>query len=617
MKQGAGSQVITFYSYKGGTGRTMALANVGCLLARDTTAAGDVLMIDWDLEAPGLHRFFSDHVFPDVDSFEERERRLMQAPGLIDLFCKWESHVQGAGSTPDQIESSAERTLESLLDAHMIATDVPRLYLMKAGAFDGGYSERINRFRWEALFERCPVIFSLLARTLAQRFRYVLIDSRTGHTDTSGICTMLVPEKLVVVFTPNRQSLTGALDLVRTAAAYRRRSDDLRPLSVFPLASRVELAEPRLRELWRAGMPATGAPGYQPAFEALFKEVYDLPRCDLADYFDEVQIQQLPRYAYGESIAVLDEPENDRLSLTRSYQNFARRLVQLSAPWEQSTGDDSGGQIEHKARLRVGRYTITRTIAESGMGAIYLGVDSTLRREIAIKTVRPGAADATAVERLFREARAVASLHHPNIVTIYDLIEDHSILFIVMEKLNGHDFREIILRREPLPLLTKLDLMAQTCSGVHHAHEHGILHGDLKPANLFVTGDGLVKVMDFALSKFAEENTDDTQVGLVAGTPSYMPPERLLGQRIDNRSDIFSLGATFYELLAYKRAFEGDSIHSVLLSVMELTPAPLTQLAPDVPPVIADIIHRCLAKKPDNRYQTVRELRQDLLAAAK
>ena len=120
---------------------------------------------------------------------------------------------------------------------------------------------------------------------------------------------------------------------------------------------------------------------------------------------------------------------------------------------------------------------------------------------------------------------------------------------------------------------------------------------------------------DFALSKFADEETDATQAGLVVGTPSYMPPEALLGQPIDNRSDIFSLGATFYELLAYKRPFEGDTIHSVLLSVIEGNPTRLTQV-PALPSVIADIVHRCLAKKPEDRYQTVSELRKDLQAAA-
>jgi serine/threonine-protein kinase len=121
------------------------------------------------------------------------------------------------------------------------------------------------------------------------------------------------------------------------------------------------------------------------------------------------------------------------------------------------------------------------------MGAIHVGIDPMLGREVVIKTIRHGEADDVSTARLYREARAVAKLHHPNIVTVYDLVEEQGALFIVMEKVDGGDFKQIISRREPLPVLAKLNLMVQTCAGVEHAHQHGILHGDLKPGNLFLT----------------------------------------------------------------------------------------------------------------------------------
>jgi cellulose biosynthesis protein BcsQ len=321
-------QIITFYSYKGGTGRTMALANVAVTLARERRA--NVLMIDWDLEAPGLHRFF------------ETGARQVDQPGLIDLFLGVRTMLgEYADATPALW--AAKR-----LDRHIAATMVPGLHLMRAGRFDEDYPTKVNTFDWEGLYTAAPETFQSFAEALAERFDYVLIDSRTGITDTSGICTMLLPERLVVVFTPNRQSLIGGLDLVRQAARYRERSDDLRPLVTFPLASRVELSEEDLRNEWRHGSKApladgeSAVPGYQPSFEALFEDVYDMPDCDLEVYFDEVQVQHAPRFAYGEDVAVLVENSRDRLSVARSYEGFARMLADSDGPWAvKRTGAES------------------------------------------------------------------------------------------------------------------------------------------------------------------------------------------------------------------------------------------------------------------------------------
>jgi cellulose biosynthesis protein BcsQ len=318
--------VITFYSYKGGTGRTMALANVAVELARERHAR--VLAIDWDLEAPGLHRF--------LEPAEGDEH-----VGLIELFADARDRLT---DMPSEHEGAGvwER---ATLDAYVGATVEPGLSIMRAGRMDDTYAARVNGFDWEGLYHDAPALFSGFAEALAERYDYVLIDSRTGITDSGGICTMLMPDRLVLVFTPNRQSLAGVLDRAREATDYRSRSDDLRPLLVFPLASRVELSEEELRQEWRHGAPDTspsmqrsrvhpGRDGYQPTFERLFRELYDLPSCDLGPYFDEVQIQHAPRFAYGEPIAVREESAGDRLSLARSYASFTRALVHAQAPWE-------------------------------------------------------------------------------------------------------------------------------------------------------------------------------------------------------------------------------------------------------------------------------------------
>jgi len=323
------NQVITFYSYKGGTGRTMALANVACLLAKQAGGKG-VLMIDWDLEAPGLHRFFQDKFTKLFSDTNDIDRAFDEKDGLIDLFYELDKAI-----TKPQNEDEASALLDSInLDQFILETDIKSLHLLKAGRFDEQYASHVNDFNWVKFYNRSPSIFRLLAERLTKHFQYVLIDSRTGITDISGICTNLMPDKLVVVFTPNRQSLTGLIDLIRKATKYRTQSDDLRPLSVFPLPSRIETAEPTLREDWRHGNPDKKIVGYQSLFEKLFKDIYSLPECNLESYFDEVQIQHVPRYAYGEEIAVLVERSGDRLSLTRSYESFTKSLVNLSGPWE-------------------------------------------------------------------------------------------------------------------------------------------------------------------------------------------------------------------------------------------------------------------------------------------
>lgn len=333
-------QIMTFYSYKGGTGRSMALANVACLLARKCSEGEAVLMIDWDLEAPGLHRFFQDKLV--APSSENGAFSVDEHPGLLDLFLELDSQLPTDASVETvQTEERAKELLGSIdLSRFILSTTIPCLKLMKAGHFDDQYAARVNSFRWEELYRRSPWLIRAFAERLMEQYRYVLIDSRTGFTDISGICTMLMPERLVAVFTPNRQSLDGVLKQVQRATDYRRQSDDLRPLVVFPLPSRIEAAEPQLREDWRLGNQEKGLLGYQPQFETFFKEAYGLSACNLQNYFDEVQIQHLPRYAYGEEIAVLVERANDRLSLSRSYESFTERLLEFAGPWEERVREE-------------------------------------------------------------------------------------------------------------------------------------------------------------------------------------------------------------------------------------------------------------------------------------
>jgi hypothetical protein len=345
----------------------MALANIACLLAQNLSKGEQVLMVDWDLEAPGLDAYFPERRRPLLGKGNQ-EARDGGPEGLIDIFWQMQEALSkletslpttvNALDVEAALASEAQRPtshisradLEGLLDKlkperFAIDTKVPNLKLLRAGRLDSNYPTKVNTFDWENLYNRAPLLFRVFSERLAVNYRYVLIDSRTGLTDISGICTMLMPQKLVVVFTPNRQSLTGIRDVVTRAANYRRESPDVRPLAVFPLPSRIETDQPRLMHRWRSGDPEFEVEGYQPIFEDLFRKVYDLERCDLEEYFNEVKIQQVEDYAYGEQIAVLEERRSsmDRFSLARSYQTFAERLLNLSGPWMKV--DDQGDQI--------------------------------------------------------------------------------------------------------------------------------------------------------------------------------------------------------------------------------------------------------------------------------
>jgi MinD-like ATPase involved in chromosome partitioning or flagellar assembly len=353
----------------------MALANVACLLAKRTSSPNRVLMIDWDLEAPGLHTYFRKH-FHDRFSMDFNDE-LELAPGLIELFITLNNAVKDL--VAEGIEQTEERAIVLLeqikLDDYILDTGISGLYLLKAGSFDDAYSKKVNGFNWEEFYLRSPWLIRAFARYLASKFNYVLIDSRTGVSDISGICTMLMPERLVAVFTPNRQSLLGLKKMIITATKYRRQSQDLRPLAVFPLASRIEPIEPKESASWRFGDEEKDIPGYQPMFEQLFEYVYELStRCDLSDYFRDIQIQHIPFYSFGERIAVLHEHDPDRLSLPKSYETFATRLTESTLPWlfedaeEDDVDSDLGKRAEstysrlsHKAQ-RLAQRILTRLI---------------------------------------------------------------------------------------------------------------------------------------------------------------------------------------------------------------------------------------------------------------
>jgi tRNA A-37 threonylcarbamoyl transferase component Bud32 len=261
---------------------------------------------------------------------------------------------------------------------------------------------------------------------------------------------------------------------------------------------------------------------------------------------------------------------------------------------------------------RIGKFDIIELLGRGAMGMVYKGTDPALARHVAVKVMTAHLEmDPELRARFFREAQAAGSLQHPNIVTVYELGDAAGKPYIAMEFVPGRDLDDIIGAREPLTIVEKVDIIEQVCRGLAYAHERQIIHRDVKPANIRVTEMGQVKLMDFGVAHLI--SSELTQTGSVMGTPYYMAPEVVNGQAVDARADIFSLGATFYELLSYSRPFQGESLQTVFSKILHSDPPPLRELGLDVPPVIQKVLDRALAKSPRDRYSDTGEFLNDLM----
>ncbi|MFB3922184.1 MAG: protein kinase [Terriglobia bacterium] len=268
-----------------------------------------------------------------------------------------------------------------------------------------------------------------------------------------------------------------------------------------------------------------------------------------------------------------------------------------------------------KQPTKLGKYVIKSPLGKGAMGVVYLAEDQRLGRPVALKTMSPSVADdPELLQRFYREAQSAGQLRHPNIVTIYDIDEADGVPFIAMEFLEGESLESVIAARKELPVVRKVEILAQTCKGLHYAHEHGIVHRDVKPANIVVLTDGMVKIVDFGIARIAGGSM--TRTGLVMGTPMYMSPEQVLGQQVDARSDIFSAGVILYELLTFQNPFGGGDIPSILYKIVEKRPEPLSSLLPNCPPQLDNVIMKALARDREERYQSAEDFAFDLLQVA-
>jgi len=345
--------------------------------------------------------------------------------------------------------------------------------------------------------------------------------------------------------------------------------------------------------------------------EALFYEALELK--------PEARLEFLDQRCRGD--ADLRKEVEALLDSAEKPMDFLEKPVREAA--HEMMSDDRRGNIAPGAQLA--HYKIISMLGAGGMGEVYLAEDLHLRRKVALKMLAPELTrDVRGLRRFELEARAVSALNHPNILTIYEFGQADGMHFIASEFIEGVTLGESLVKGRP-ELGTAIDISIQIASALAAAHACGIVHRDIKPDNVIVRTDGIVKVLDFGIAKLTERRVGETirrrattvaastsEPGMVLGTAKYMSPEQARGIEVDPRSDIFSLGAVIYELITGRAAFEGDTASDIIAEILKVEPPPLVEFAPEVPHELERIIGKAMRKDRDSRYQSVRDLLIDL-----
>jgi CHASE2 domain-containing sensor protein/predicted Ser/Thr protein kinase len=259
----------------------------------------------------------------------------------------------------------------------------------------------------------------------------------------------------------------------------------------------------------------------------------------------------------------------------------------------------------------LGRYEIIKELGHGAMGTVFLGKDPSINREVAVKTLNYADVEPQQLtevkEQFFREAEAAGRLSHPNIVTIYDVGEDHDMAYIAMELLQGKNLSEFCQKDKLLPTGRSLNVVASVAEALDYAHNQGVVHRDIKPANIILMENDRVKVADFGIARVISSSTK-TQTGIIFGTPNYMSPEQVAGKKVDGRSDLFSLGIVLYEMLSAEKPFKGDSITTLMYAITNNTYTPLPEVAVKTPQCCVKLVDKLLRKEVSKRYQSAAQV---------
>ncbi len=322
----------------------------------------------------------------------------------------------------------------------------------------------------------------------------------------------------------------------------------------------------------------------------------------------------------AETIAVSEHRGKSADTIVRTDRMHQPETVDRTGLKAGAVTRDTAAAVKSPASLpRMGRYEIIKELGRGAMGTVYLGRDPLINREVVIKTLRhQDAHDEQAAEarsRFFREAEALGKLSHPNIVTVFDVGEYEGTTYMAMELLDGSDLIPYCKKNNLLPVNDVIRIISSAATALHFAHENGVVHRDIKPGNIQILKKGDIKILDFGIARVVE--TSKTHTGIIIGSPSYMSPEQVEGQKLDGRSDLFSLGAVLYELLSGERPFKGDSLTALLHQITMVQPAPIKTLRPAVPDRCVAVIEKALAKDKEKRYQTGMQMANDLAECLK
>jgi serine/threonine-protein kinase len=287
------------------------------------------------------------------------------------------------------------------------------------------------------------------------------------------------------------------------------------------------------------------------------------------------------------------------------------KLRKLISPLTMAGQEVKDGRIifsnDLEIKPTVGRYEVLSELGQGAMGIVYKAKDPRINRLVAIKTIRfsdefEEAKLKEIKERFLREAEISGKLSHPSIVAIYDVGEDYELTYMAMELIEGESLQEYCRSRSLLPLRKALFVVAETALALDYAHRQGVIHRDVKPANIMLLRNGKIKVTDFGIAKAV--SSSQTKSGIVLGTPNYMSPEQINGHAIDGRSDIFSLGVVFFELLTGQLPFHGKSLTNLFYQITQVKHASARSVNPGLPKPVDQILDKALAKEPDQRFST-------------
>src|SRR5262249_37815135 len=307
-----------------------------------------------------------------------------------------------------------------------------------------------------------------------------------------------------------------------------------------------------------------------------------------------------------------------------AYDRQAERFI--NQPALQATAEKLASEPPSLVGRKLGPYQIQSVLGAGGMGEVYKAKETRLNRRVAIKVLRRYLSERADLRQRFeREARAIAGLNHPNICALHDIGREEGIDFLVMEYVDGETLSHR-LRKGPLPTEQLLRTAVEIATALDQAHRQGVIHRDLKPGNIMLTKTG-AKLLDFGLAKqnrppltrwdyrgaeSATESESLTEEGMILGTLEYMAPEQVEGKETDTRTDIFALGVVIYEMATGRKAFEGDSKASLTAAILTSEPPPITKIQPLTPAALDRVVRGCLAKDPEERWQTARDLAREL-----